>query len=254
MLPQIHRAFGGELEAIITGGAFVEPSTLQFFYDLGIPVANGYGLTEAGTAITVNDLKPFRADTVGKPLPGVEIRLMDSDAEGVGQVATRSRMVMAGYLDDPELTAETIQDGWLLTGDLGRMDSSGHLHLLGRVNNMIVTEGGKNIYPEDIESTFDGIPVKEYCVFAVNYVWKRLSMLGEQLMIVLRLEQGNVADPALIDELRARNRRLPDFKRLNGYIVWEEDFPRTASMKIKRGALAERIAQRLQRDTALKEI
>src|SRR5438093_12286412 len=72
LLPQIHQAFGGELLAMITGGAFVEPSTLQFFYDLGIPVANGYGLTEAGTAITVNDLKPFRADTVGKPLPGVE--------------------------------------------------------------------------------------------------------------------------------------------------------------------------------------
>ncbi|PYV90570.1 MAG: hypothetical protein DMG05_10075 [Acidobacteria bacterium] len=80
LLPQIHQAFGGELLAMITGGAFVEPSTLQFFYDLGIPVANGYGLTEAGTAITVNDLKPFRADTVGKPLPGVEIKLVNCDA------------------------------------------------------------------------------------------------------------------------------------------------------------------------------
>ena len=254
LLPQIHQAFGGELEAIITGGAFVEPCTLQFFYDLGIPVANGYGLTEAGTAITVNDLKPFRADTVGKPLPGVEIKLINCDAEGIGQVATRSKMVMAGYLDDPELTAETMQDGWLITGDLGRIDSSGHLHLFGRVKNMIVTEGGKNIYPEDIESAFDGIPVKEYCVFAVNYVWKRLSMSHEQLMIVLRLEQESQPTAALLEELRARNRRLLDFKRLGSYIVWDEDFPKTASLKIKRGILAERIAQRLERDTALREI
>src|SRR5437762_5187251 len=73
LLPQVHKAFGGELRALFTGGAFMEPSTLQFFYDLGIPVANGYGLTEAGTALTLNDFKPFRPDTVGKPLPGVEL-------------------------------------------------------------------------------------------------------------------------------------------------------------------------------------
>src|SRR5262249_20917622 len=74
LLKQVHEAFGGELRAIIVGGAFTEPQTLQFFYDLGIPVANGYDLTEAGTAVTVHDLKPFRADTVGKPLPGMEVR------------------------------------------------------------------------------------------------------------------------------------------------------------------------------------
>src|SRR5256714_13752284 len=76
LLPQVHKAFGGELRALFTGGAFMEPSTLQFFYDLGIPVANGYGLTEACTVLTLNDLKPFRADTVGKPLPGVDIRIL----------------------------------------------------------------------------------------------------------------------------------------------------------------------------------
>jgi len=254
LLPQIHQAFGGELLAIITGGAFVEPSTLQFFYDLGIPVANGYGLTEAGTAITVNDLRPFRADTVGKPLPGVEIKLVNCDAEGVGQVATRSKMVMAGYLDDPELTAETLVDGWLMTGDLGRIDGTGHLQLFGRVKNMIVTDGGKNIYPEDVESVFNGIPVKEYCVFAVNFVWKRRTLLGEQLMMVLHLESGDEPAAALLSELQARNRKLPDFKRLNAYMVWDEDFPRTASMKIKRGVLAERIVSRCEREVVLRDL
>ena len=238
LLPQIQQAFGGELLAMITGGAFVEPSTLQFFYDLGIPVANGYGLTEAGTAITVNDLRPFRADTVGRPLPGVEIKLVNCDAEGVGQVATRSKMVMAGYLDDPELTAETLVDGWLMTGDLGRIDATGHLQLLGRINNMIVTEGGKNIYPEDVESVFDGIPVKEYCVFASNFVWKHRTLLSEQLMMVLHLEHRDEPSATLLAELQARNRKLPDFKRLSAYLAWDEDFPRTASMKIKRGVLA----------------
>src|SRR5260221_5935043 len=119
LLKQVHEAFGGELRAIIVGGAFTEPQTLQFFYDLGIPVANGYGLTEAGTAITVNDFKPFRADTVGKPLPGMEVRIVNPAADGVGEVAVRSRTVMAGYLDEPQLTAETIIDGWLLKADPG---------------------------------------------------------------------------------------------------------------------------------------
>jgi long-chain acyl-CoA synthetase len=131
LLRQVHKAFGGELRAMFTGGAFMEPSTLQFFYDLGLPVANGYGLTEAGTVLTLNDLKPFRADTVGKPLPGVELRVLNPDPEGIGEVAATGKTVMSHYLDDPELTAETIVDGWLLTGDLGRFDRSGHLQLFG---------------------------------------------------------------------------------------------------------------------------
>lgn len=254
LLPQIHQAFGGELLALITGGAFAEPATLQFFYDLGIPVANGYGLTEAGTAVTVNDLKPFRADTVGKPLPGVELKIINANADGVGQVTVHSRTVMKGYLDDPEQTAEVLSDGWLLTGDLGRIDASGHLQLFGRLKNMIVTEGGKNIYPEDVESAFAGLAVKEFCVFAVNYVWKRQTLAGEQLMIVVRLDPGVEVSADLIEDMRSRNRSLADFKRLSSYMIWEEEFPRTASMKIKRNVLAERIAARFERDNRLKDL
>jgi long-chain acyl-CoA synthetase len=251
LLPGIHRAFGGELLGLITGGAFMEPSTMQFFYDLGIPVVNGYGLTEAGTALTLNDLKPFRADTVGKPLPGVELRILNPDGEGVGEVAARSKTVMSHYLDDPELTLETIVDGWLLTGDLGRFDGSGHLQLSGRKKNMIVTEGGKNIYPEDIETVFDGLPVKEYSVFASNYIWPKNELGRESLVIVLGLEANQTLDDGLLEELSRRNRKLPDFKRVSGYVVWRKDFPRTASMKIKRQLLAEEIANLVQRSSVV---
>ncbi len=251
LLPGIHKAFGGELLALITGGAFMEPSTMQFFYDLGIPVVNGYGLTEAGTALTLNDLKPFRADTVGKPLPGVELRILNPDAEGVGEVTVRSKTVMSHYLDDAELTLETIVDGWLLTGDLGRFEGHGHLQLFGRKKNMIVTEGGKNIYPEDIETVFDGLPVKEYSVFAANYVWPKKELGQESLVVVLRLEQNQKFDAALLEDLSVRNRRLPDFKRVGGYLIWGKDFPRTASMKIKRQALAEEIAKSTERSAVV---
>jgi long-chain acyl-CoA synthetase len=251
LLPEVHQGFGGELLALITGGAFMEPSTMQFFYDLGIPVVNGYGLTEAGTVLTLNDLKPFRADTVGKPLPGVELRILSPDADGVGEVAARSKTLMSHYLDDPELTVETIIDGWLLTGDLGRFDERGHLQLLGRKKNMIVTQGGKNIYPEDIEAAFDGLPIKEYCVFAENYIWPRKELGAESLVIVLRLEQNQMFDAALQQDLTVRNRRLPDFKRVGRYLIWEKDFPRTAPMKIKRQALAEEIAKTGKRDAVV---
>ena len=245
LMPQVHKAFGGELLALIVGGAFTDPATMQFFYDLGIPVTCGYGLTEACTAVTLNDLKPFRADTVGKPLPGSEVRILNPDSDGIGEVAVRSRAVMSHYLDDPELTAQTIVEGWLLTGDQGRFESHGHLQLFGRKKNMIVTEGGKNIYPEDIESVFDGLAVKEYCVFAANYLWppKTLGSEKEKLVLVLRFDQNQQFDEKLRQEIVARNRRLPDFKRVGGCFVWEKDFPRTASLKIKRGDLAAEIGK-----------
>ena len=243
LLKQVHDAFGGELRAIIVGGAFSEPQTLQFFYDLGIPVANGYGLTETVVAVTVNDLKPFRADTVGKPLPGMEVRIVNADQEGIGEVSVRSKTVMSGYLNDPELTAEAIVNGWFMTGDLGRFDPSGHLQLFGRKKNMIVTEEGKNIYPEDIESVFESLPVKEFCVFAANYVWPQRSMVGEQLVLVFHLEPGQTFTGELRADISARNSRLLNYKRIHGIVVFEEDFPRTASLKIKRNVLAERLAQ-----------
>jgi long-chain acyl-CoA synthetase len=250
LLSQIHANFGGELRAIIVGGAFTEPQTLQFFYDLGIPVANGYGLTEAGTAITVNDLNPFRADTVGKPLPGMEIKIVDPAEDGVGEVYVRGKTIMAGYLNDPELTTETFSDGWLKTGDLGRIDPTGHLILSGRKKNMIVTEEGKNIYPEDIENAFESLPVKEFCVFAANYVWPKRSMVGEQLILALHLENNQEYTDSLRNDIIARNNRLLNYKRVHGVVLLGEDFPRTASLKIKRNILAERLAQ-LDRTSAI---
>jgi long-chain acyl-CoA synthetase len=251
LLGQVHNAFGGELRAFFVGGAFTEPGTLQFFYDLGILVGNGYGCTEAGTAITLNDFKPFRPDTVGKPLPGMEVRIANPNPEGIGEVAVRSKTVMSHYLDDPEMTAETIVDGWLMTGDLGRMDSSSHLQLLGRKKNMIVTEEGKNIYPEDVEAAFEGLPVKEFCVFAANYLWPVRTMVGEQLIIVLHPEAGKSVDGDMVANIAERNRRLLNYKRISGYLVWNRDFPLTASLKIKRGVLAEEIRQAVGRETVV---
>jgi long-chain acyl-CoA synthetase len=247
LLKDVHQAFGGGLRALLVGGAFTEPKTLEFFHELGIQIANGYGCTEACTAITVNDLRPFRPETLGRPVAGMEIRVVNPGADGVGEVAVRSKTVMAEYLDDPELTAETIVDGWLMTGDLGKLDGSGHLQLLGRKKNMIVTAEGKNIYPEDIENVFEGLPAKEFCVFAANYLWPQRTLSGEQLVIVVHEDPAQNVNGAVRADVDRRNQRLLPYKRLSGYIVWAEDFPRTASLKIKRNILAEQVGRQLDR-------
>jgi long-chain acyl-CoA synthetase len=149
---------------------------------------------------------------------------------------------MSGYLGDPELTAETIVDGWLMTGDLGRFDETGHLLLSGRKKDMIVTEEGKNIYPEDVEMVFESLPAKEFCVFAANYIWPKRSMVGEKLVLVIHLEPGQQYNEELRRDINERNNRLLNYKRIHGVVVLDEDFPRTASLKIKRNVLAGRLA------------
>jgi long-chain acyl-CoA synthetase len=179
----------------------------------------------------------------------MEVRIVNANADGIGEVAVRSKTVMTGYLNEPELTSESIVDGWLLTGDLGRFDAAGHLQLFGRKKNMIVTEEGKNIYPEDIEAVFESLPVKEFCIFAANYIWPKRSMVGEQLLLALHLEPGQTYSEELRRDVSARNSKLLNYKRIHGVVLFDEEFPRTASLKIKRNVLAEQLGK-LDRATA----
>lgn len=252
LLGPVHDVFGGALELVFSGGAFVDRERAERLYRLGLPVVIGYGLTEVCTVATVNDLSPFRADSVGRPVSGVEVRIHDPGPDGVGEVWIRGRTRMLGYLDDPELTARTIhEDGWLMTGDLGWMDAAHHLHLVGRSKNMIVTAGGKNVYPEDVESAFDGLPVEEFAVFASGYLWPS-KLEDEHLVAVIRPRRGNgVAAPndeAVLAELAKKNKRLPEHKRVERVLFWSEAFPRTASMKVKREALADVLRSRAKRE------
>jgi len=249
LLKPVHDAFGGKLRLLFCGGAFTDRAQAEFFYGLGIPVVIGYGLTEACTVVSVHGLSPFRADGVGRPVVGTEVRIDGAGADGVGEVCVRGETLMLGYLDDPQQTAEVLRDGWLYTGDLGYLDASGHLHLVGRRKDVIVTPGGKNIYPEDVEHAFRDVDVEESIVFAANTLWPKRELGSDALVLVVRSELG---DEPLKAALGKANRGLADFKRVNGWLRWDDDFPRTASMKIKRPLLAkavgsERIPGDLQR-------
>lgn len=244
LLGPVHDAFGGKLRFVFCGGAPTDRAMATFFYDLGIPVVIGYGLTEACTVATVHRLSPWRADGVGAPLTGIDVRIHEPGPDGVGEVLIAGPVLMDGYLDEPELTAETLRDGWLHTGDLGWLDASDHLHLVGRSKNMIVTAGGKNVYPEDVEEALGAIPCEELVIYAATWLFPRAELEYGELIAVVRPEEG---DGRWLDALRAANRRLAEHKRIGGVVVWETEFPRTASMKVKRLDLAEALRAELDR-------
>ena len=170
----------------------------------------------------------------------MELELRAADEDGVGEVYARGRTVMAGYLDAEELTQEALQDGWLRTGDLGTIDAAGHLRLLGRAKNMIVTDGGKNVYSEEVESAFERVECEELCVLPASHVSVRSALGGEQLTLIIRPRKESNAS-TLATELAAVNQGLSHYKRVASYLVWEPEFPRTASMKVKRGELAQQV-------------
>lgn len=264
LLKPIHDAFGGHLQRLFAGGAFVDARRAERFARLGIPVVIGYGLTECSTVATVQDLMPFRADSVGRPLKSIDVRIIDANAEGIGEVYVRGRTVMQGYLDDPELTAQTLVylDGesaetsspWLKTGDLGTLDAAGHLRLVGRKKNMIVTAGGKNIYPEDLEGAFAGVGADDFAIFAEHYVWTPeldaggKALTSDRLIAVARgPEWENLAK-----KIAEVNKRQPDARRIHGLLKSPAAFPRTASMKVKREELAALLKARGDRSKIIK--
>jgi len=247
LLQPIHDSLGGRLRTIFAGGAPVPQETVRYLYGLGIPVAIGYGQTEAGTVITVNRLDPFRAETVGAPLEGVEVKIHEPDLEGRGEVWVRGPNVFQGYLEDPDLSAEVLTpEGWLKTGDLGVFDSTGHLRLVGRAKHMVVTPGGKNVYPEEIEAKLEGVAAEELAALPSHAIWPSAPGEDEGLLLVVRPQSG-VDRAALLSELVRRNRRLPAYLRLAGALVRDQAFPRTTSLKLKRHELAAELSD-LDRD------
>lgn len=252
LLKPVHDGFGGHLELLFAGGAHVDERRARRFYELGIPVVIGYGLTECTTVATLQDLAPFRADSVGRAVPGVELKIHQPDADGRGEVWIRGETVMKGYLDDPELTAETlIEDGdagpWLRTGDVGWLDASRHLHLVGPTKNMIVTAGGKNIYPEDLEAAFGGVGASELVIFAESFVWGRPTedAPGSQRLVVVAAPDDGVGWDVLEQRIAARNLKQPPARRVHALVRAPEPFPRTTSLKVKRDELARSLAKQV---------
>jgi long-chain acyl-CoA synthetase len=166
---KIHRTFGSKLRLFVSGGSSFDPKVAQEFYDFGFTILQGYGLTETTGAATATTVEDNELGSVGKPLPGVEVRVMDPDSAGVGEIAIRGPIVMKGYYRNAEATDQVLRDGWFHSGDLGRLDDGGNLFITGREKEVIVLPNGKNIYPDELETHYQQCPyIQEIAVIGVH--------------------------------------------------------------------------------------
>jgi long-chain acyl-CoA synthetase len=223
----------------ICGGGPLAPSVFRKYNQLGIDFVHGYGLTETSPIINLNPVEEYRETSVGKVVPYVDMKILNPDERGVGEVILKGPMVMKGYFEMPEETAETFtSDGYLKTGDLGYLDSENYLYLTGRAKNMIVTEGGKNVYPEEIENEFqlfeeiDQILIRGYTegkdtaehIEALVYPAQDWAEGKEEADVKGRIN-------AIISEV---NQRLLPYQRIERTNILNEPMEMTTTKKIKR--------------------
>jgi len=247
---KVHDVMGRKMRLLVTGGSKFDPAIGRDLYSLGFTILQAYGLTETSAAASINTVDEAHIDTVGRPLPGNEIKILPPETEGGdGEIAIRGPVVMAGYYNRPEATAQVMQDGWFLSGDLGRMDAEGRLQITGRKKEMIVLASGKNIYPEEIESHYRQSPfVKEICVMGLaepgRLGTERLFAAVVPDMDVMRERKIVNAGDILRFEIEGLAVGLPAHKRVLGYDIWFEPLPRTTTQKIKRHEVERRVRER----------
>jgi long-chain acyl-CoA synthetase len=236
----VHRRFGGRLRILASGGARLDPVIARDFLALGFTMTEGYGLTETAPVVCFNPLDRMCPGSVGPPLPDVEVKIVNPDVEGVGEIAIRGPNVMRGYYNDPTATAEVMQDGWFLSGDLGYLAPDGYLIITGRAKEMIVLSSGKNIYPEEVEEQYLKSPyIKEVCLIPQTTARAGAAVEGLLALVLPDLDyfraQGmtNVFETIRWD-MENVGRGLPPYKRPTGLAIVKEGFPRTRLGKIQR--------------------
>lgn len=222
--------FGGNLVKIVCGGAPIRPEISEFFDSIGISLVNGYGITECSPLVCANPDDDNNFKTAGIRLPCLEWKINEPNAEGEGEILVRGDSVMIGYYKNPELTAETIRDGWFYTGDYGIIDEDDHLIISGRKKNIIVLNNGKNIYPEEIEGYIQGIDyVNEVVVSGETDENGNESSLSAEVFL------SEVRTPSeVLRSIKEACRELPIYKQITNVVIRNNEFEKTTTNKIKR--------------------
>lgn len=242
MFKAIHQSFGGAMEKFVAGGAAIDPKVIEDFEAMGFTMIQGYGMTENGPIVCVNQDRYSKAASVGKPVPKTEVRIINSDEDGIGEVICKGPSVMLGYYENQEATDEVLRNGWLHTGDLGYMDEEGFVYLTGRKKTVIVTKGGKNIFPEELETVLmEDEHIQEVLVHGVDD-----GRVGNVVVTadiypnykLLTSEKGKLSSSEiyhfykeLVEEI---NDKLPPNKRIKRISIRDEEFVKTTTGKIKR--------------------
>ncbi len=238
---EIHAVFGGDLQYFVSGGAPLSGEVQEAFEKLGFTVIQGYGLTETSPVVTVNPFHRTKRNSVGRPVPGIEVRIEGEE----GEILVKGPNVMKGYYKDPEATEAVFKEGYFATGDIGYVDRDGYIYISGRLKNLIVTSAGKKVFPEEIEEKLKAVPyVKEGCILG------RKTGLEEEVIAVVIPDQDKLKQNEtprgevrgiLWEGIKKMNGTMADYKRIKDLIVWEGEFPKTTTLKVKRRELEQLI-------------
>jgi len=248
LLRRIRKGFGGDMRVFFSGGAALDDQIARLFKHIGLPIMQGYGLSETSPLVSVNTPARSRIGSVGKPIDGVRVKIdpVDGCDDGTGEILVSGPNVMAGYFEDAEATAEVLADGWFRTGDIGRLDADGFLYITGRSKDVIIGESGKNVYPNEIEAEIARRPgVGDVCVLGLPADGPNRRH-EEIVALIIPNGQCSEMDRGAVEEMFRRELRvvrgmLASYKRPNYFMIWDGEFPRTATLKVKKRELVKLI-------------
>lgn len=257
---KVHQTLGTDIRYLITGGSRFDPGIGNDLYALGFDILQAYGLTETtgGAVVTPPDRNVI--GSVGRPLKGVEVKIIDpkppEDGEGplAGEIALRGAIIMKGYYNRPDMTDAVLRQGWLHTGDLGYFDEDGNLFVTGRAKEVIVLSSGKNIYPEEIEAHYSRSPwIKEICVLGLES--RPGEPFAERLHGVVVPDFEALRERRVVNtrevirfDLESLSQRLAGAKRILSFDIWQDPLPRTTTRKLRRHQIKKRVQEQHARE------
>lgn len=244
MFKKIHDKFGGKFEGCVSGGAPLDLEVADFFETIGIKIYQGYGLSETSPVVSVNYDKRGDLASVGRTLKSFEAKIDDK----TGEIMLKGPSVMKGYYNNPQMTAEVLEpDGWLHTGDIGRIDKDGHIYITGRIKNMIVLSGGKKVFPEEVEKVLEKSDYfREVCVLGSSRAGGSKDGTEDIVAVIVpkedlieKVNDDNELNRIVREEVKYLSNQLATYKRPINIIIVKDPLPKTTTIKIKRREVKE---------------
>jgi len=242
LFKQIHAGLGGKIRFVVSGAAALNPIVSKTLNDMGIVIYQGYGLTETSPVLAVEKQGATRNGSVGRPLPGVEIKIKDPDENGIGEIIAKGKNIMLGYYADEENTKNVLNDGWFSTGDLGKIDKDGFLFITGRKKDVIILKNGKNVFPDELEALINELEgVSESMVFGVTDEEDDVILNAKIVYNRNEVEQllGKISEEELKEFYWNKvktlvNKKMPTYKYIKNIMITEEPLIKTTTNKVKR--------------------
>ena len=242
LFSNVHNVTGGKISQFIAGGAAINPQVIEDYEAMGFPIFQGYGMTECSPIIAVNKDRYSKAAAAGLPLPGTEVKIYNPDEKGIGEIICRGPSVMLGYYRDDDATREALRNGWLHTGDYGKIDEDGFIYICGRKKSVIITKNGKNIFPEEVEFYLtESEYIEEALVHGIDGLRNDDVIIKAEIFPNYPLfenENPEVSEDYIEEKIgeiiEKINDTVPKYKRIKRYYIRKTEFEKTTTKKIKR--------------------